>query len=395
MGEILMTGGSGGITSDDVTVVKAHILKGETALTADSNDEVIEGEMDVQSILSFNGAVYSSTAIMFTWQNPLKGPFSGVIIVGKTDGYPENVDDGTRYYKGYGSNVMASGISNAVVNGFVSNKTYYLKAFSYVSKNNIEWIHPDAFSCVEVIAKGIKTFTSSGEFTVPEGVGAIDIFGVGGGAGGGSGGNSRYGNGSGGGGGYTVTVKDVKVTPGQKIPVTIGNGGEAGIYNGSGNNGGAGGNTVVGNYLTAKGGGPGQGRNGSGNEGGSGGSGGGGGSYYAPGVTLCGGGNGGSNGGAGASSQGNVVYPGGNGQGRTTRAFGESNGTLYAGGGGGGGADYSGSGGSGGGGAGTNWNASGSGGNGNTNTGSGGGGGCSWYNGGAGGSGIAIIRWGY
>ena len=50
MGEILMTGGSGGITSDDVTVVKAHILKGETALTADSNDEVIEGEMDVQSI---------------------------------------------------------------------------------------------------------------------------------------------------------------------------------------------------------------------------------------------------------------------------------------------------------------------------------------------------------
>lgn len=395
MGEILMTGGGGGITSDDVTVVKAHILKGETALTADSNDEVIEGEMDVQSILSFNGAVYSSTAIMFIWQNPLKGPFSGVIIVGKTDGYPENVDDGTRYYKGYGSNVMASGISNAVVNGFVSNKTYYLKAFSYVSKNNIEWIHPEAFSCVEVIAKGIKTFTSSGEFTVPEGVGAIDIFGVGGGAGGGSGGNSRYGNGSGGGGGYTVTVKDVKVTPGQKIPVTIGNGGAAGIYNGSGNNGGAGGNTVVGNYLTAKGGGAGQGRNGGGNDGGSGGSGGGGGSYYAPGVTLCGGGDGGSNGGAGVNSHGNVVYLGGSGQGRTTRAFGESSGTLYSAGGGGAGADYSGRGGADGGGAGTNWNASGSGGNGNTNTGSGGGGGCSWYNGGTGGSGIAIIRWGY
>ena len=371
-----------------------HVLQGETFYSTNPKEK-LTGTMTVNSILSFNSAVYSSTAIMFTWQNPLKGPFSGVIIVGKTDGYPENVDDGTRYYKGYGSNVMASGISNAVVNGFVSNKTYYLKAFSYVSKNNIEWIHPDAFSCVEVIAKGIKTFTSSGEFTVPEGVGAIDIFGVGGGAGGGSGGNSRYGNGSGGGGGYTVTVKDVKVTPGQKIPVTIGNGGAAGIYNGSGNNGGAGGNTVVGNYLTAKGGGPGQGRNGGGNEGGSGGSGGGGGSYYAPNVILCGGGNGGSNGGAGASSQGNVVYLGGNGQGRTTRAFGESNGTLYAGGGGGGGADYSGSGGSGGGGAGTNWNASGSGGNGGTNTGGGGGGGCSWYNGGRGGAGIAIIRWGY
>lgn len=371
-----------------------HVLQGETFYSTNPKEK-LTGTMTVNSILSFDGAVYSSTAIMFTWQNPLKGPFSGVIIVGKTDGYPENVDDGTRYYKGYGSNVMPSGISNAVVNGFVSNKTYYFKAFSYVLKNNIEWIHPDVFSCVEVIAKGIKTFTSSGEFTVPEGVGAIDIFGVGGGAGGGSGGNSRYGNGSGGGSGYTVTVKDVKVTPGQKIPVIIGNGGAAGIYNGSGNNGGAGGNTVVGNYLTAKGGGPGRGRNGGGNEGGSGGSGGGGGSYYAPNVVLCGGGNGGSNGGAGASSEGNVVYPGGNGQGRTTRAFGESNGTLYAGGGGGGGADYSGSGGSGGGGAGTNWNAYGSGVNGNTNTGSGGGGGCSWNNGGAGGSGIAIIRWGY
>lgn len=371
-----------------------HVLQGETFYSTNPKEK-LTGTMTVNSILSFDGAVYSSTAIMFTWQNPLKGPFSGVIIVGKTDGYPENVDDGTRYYKGYGSNVMPSGISNAVVNGFVSNKTYYFKAFSYVLKNNIEWIHSDVFSCVEVIAKGIKTFTSSGEFTVPEGVGAIDIFGVGGGAGGGSGGNSRYGNGSGGGSGYTVTVKDVKVTPGQKIPVTIGNGGAAGIYNGSGNSGGAGGNTVVGNYLTAKGGGPGQGRNGGGNEGGSGGSGGGGGSYYAPNVILCGGGNGGSNGGAGASSQGNVVYSGGNGQGRTTRAFGESNGTLYAGGGGGGGADYSGSGGSGGGGAGTNWNAYGSGVNGNTNTGSGGGGGCSWNNGGAGGSGIAIIRWGY
>lgn len=371
-----------------------HVLQGETFYSTNPKEK-LTGTMTVNSILSFDGAVYSSTAIMFTWQNPLKGPFSGVIIVGKTDGYPENVDDGTRYYKGYGSNVMPSGISNAVVNGFVSNKTYYFKAFSYVLKNNIEWIHSDVFSCVEVIAKGIKTFTSSGEFTVPEGVGAIDIFGVGGGAGGGSGGNSRYGNGSGGGSGYTVTVKDVKVTPGQKIPVTIGNGGAAGIYNGSGNSGGAGGNTVVGNYLTAKGGGPGQGRNGGGNEGGSGGSGGGGGSYYAPNVILCGGGNGGSNGGAGASSEGNVVYSGGNGQGRTTRAFGESNGTLYAGGGGGGGADYSGSGGSGGGGAGTNWNTYGPAVNGNTNTGSGGGGGCSWNNGGAGGSGIAIIRWGY
>ena len=87
---------------------------------------------------------------------------------------------------------------------------------------------------------------------------------------------------------------------------------------------------------------------------------------------------------------------GGTGQGTTTRAFGEYEETLYAGGGGGHSTYGIAWGGSGGGGRGS-WNTnitgmieSWSGEAGATNTGGGGGGG-----GTAGGSGIAIIRWGY
>lgn len=42
---ILMAGGTGGATSDDVTATKAHVLQGYTALTSDSNDEPIQGTM--------------------------------------------------------------------------------------------------------------------------------------------------------------------------------------------------------------------------------------------------------------------------------------------------------------------------------------------------------------
>nr|DAS84048.1 MAG TPA: hypothetical protein [Caudoviricetes sp.] len=42
---ILMSGGVGGITSDDVTARREHVLQGYTALTADSDDEVAQGTM--------------------------------------------------------------------------------------------------------------------------------------------------------------------------------------------------------------------------------------------------------------------------------------------------------------------------------------------------------------
>ena len=42
---ILMSGGVGGVTSDDVTATKAHVLAGHKTVTFDSNDEIAEGTM--------------------------------------------------------------------------------------------------------------------------------------------------------------------------------------------------------------------------------------------------------------------------------------------------------------------------------------------------------------
>lgn len=43
---ILMAGGTGGVTSDDVTAKKVHVLQGYKTVTNDSNDEPIEGAME-------------------------------------------------------------------------------------------------------------------------------------------------------------------------------------------------------------------------------------------------------------------------------------------------------------------------------------------------------------
>ena len=43
---ILQQGGSGGITSDEVTASRAHVLKGYYTVTTDSDDEVVEGTIE-------------------------------------------------------------------------------------------------------------------------------------------------------------------------------------------------------------------------------------------------------------------------------------------------------------------------------------------------------------
>ncbi len=65
MGEILMTGGSGGGTgSDECTATLDHVLAGETAVTSDSNDEPGTGRMTVNSLLSFSVAAYSGRRVL-------------------------------------------------------------------------------------------------------------------------------------------------------------------------------------------------------------------------------------------------------------------------------------------------------------------------------------------
>ena len=52
---ILMAGGTGGVTSDDVTASKSHVLQGYKTVTTDSNDEVVEGTIQDRGVGNIDG----------------------------------------------------------------------------------------------------------------------------------------------------------------------------------------------------------------------------------------------------------------------------------------------------------------------------------------------------
>ena len=52
---ILMSGGVGGVTSDDVTASKAQVLQGYRTVTADSDDEIVEGTIIDRNYGNING----------------------------------------------------------------------------------------------------------------------------------------------------------------------------------------------------------------------------------------------------------------------------------------------------------------------------------------------------
>jgi len=218
-------------------------------------------------------------------------------------------------------------------------------------------------------------FKSSGTFKLTSDSPTIDVFLVGGGGGGGV--NHL---GGGGGGGYTKTYKNIPLTAGSEYSVTIGAGGTVGQR----------GETTKFSTYEVEGGYPGRGAYSDGDDiphGGNGGSGGGASEYGGA------AGDGGSDGGNGGSTGYGGGSLGGTGQGSTTRAFGEENGKLYAGGGGGGAhTDVGGSAGKGGDGGGASGSDVGPGYSAQPNTGGGGGGCKTWSQGGSGGSGIVIIR---
>ena len=390
-GESLLGSGNifikGGTLSEEVTAKRADVLKGKTTIMNDSADEIVEGTLEVQSIVNFNLSLYASETVMGAWQKPARGPYSGVTIVYRTDRYPNSATDGTIAYEGNGINFTKK---------LPAGTKHYFAAFSYMN-TNIGKIYSDVAAKAEFTTskvQGRQVFKSNGTFTVPTGCRNVQVFLVGGGGAGYCNyrGQGRSDNGGGGGGGYTNTTS-INVTPGQKINVIVGAGGS------SGNNWANAGGTSQFGSVTASGGGVGQFRNG-----GSGGSGGGGGGLPNPGS----GASNGEKGDDGKNTKWGIVSTGGSGQGRSTKDW---DGTLYSGGGGGGGGVTDGgrqgaAGGSGGGGRGCNggygkggWNA----GAGSPNTGGGGGGGggasssdgSSGGPGAAGGSGIVIVRWGY
>ena len=392
MGEILITGGSGGGTgSDECTATLDHVLAGETAVTSDSNDEPGTGRMKVNSLLSFNVAAYSGRRVLAKWQNPKAAagkPYSGVYIRYSTSGYPGKAG-GMQIYKGAGNNTASGAWSQQYLDMPNLNETYYFSTYPYVTCSAGELTGEVINAIVRTAGSFVATITNTKNYTIPEGYTMADIFCVGGGGGGGGGywfTKEQYQNGGGGGaGGYTATASNIGVAAGQILSCSIGGGGR-GNSSLSGT-GGTGGTTSVSRdgvvLCTANGGNGGYGAN-SGN-----------------------GGKGGSNGGDGGYNDmdsrpiiraGDNGYSDGRGtgsQGRTTRAWSEPSGTLYAGGGGGGGVSKSnpGAGGAGGGGAGGM--NDGNPGSANTGGGGGGGGGTIYgtgVGGGTGGSGVILIR---
>lgn len=392
MSDILFPISSGGGTgSDECTATLDHVLAGETAVTSDSNDDPGVGRMKVNSLLSFNVAAYSGRRVLAKWQNPAAAPgkpYSGVYIRYSTSGYPGKAG-GMQIYKGAGNNTASGAWSQQYLDMPNLNETYYFSIYPYVTCSAGELTGEVINAIIRTAGSFIATITNTKNYTIPEGYTMADIFCVGGGGGGGGGywfTKEQYQNGGGGGaGGYTATASNIGVAAGQILSCSIGGGGR-GNSSLSGT-GGTGGTTSVSRdgvvLCTANGGNGGYGAN-SGN-----------------------GGKGGSNGGDGGYNDmdsrpiiraGDNGYSDGRGtgsQGRTTRAWGEPSGTLYAGGGGGGGVSKSnpGAGGAGGGGAGGM--NDGNPGSANTGGGGGGGGGTVYgtgVGGGTGGSGVILIR---
>ena len=147
---------------------------------------------------------------------------------------------------------LASQSSGCVLSGFSAVGSNTTSNFTIRAKDAASNVTDRAFS-ISVLAPAYQTFTSSGTFTVPSGLTAVDVLVV---AGGGAGTSQHSG---GGGAGGLIYRPGFTVTPGATVTVTVGNGG-AGTDTGvsasptPGNRGNSGQDSVFGT-LTAKGGG--------------------------------------------------------------------------------------------------------------------------------------------
>ena len=183
-----------------------------------------------------------------------------------------------------GGTAVISGNATAVGTNTTSN--FVLRAVDNASNTSSR-----SFS-ITINAPVSQSFTSSGTFAVPSGVGAIEVLVVAGGGGGGNAPENDSGNSGGGGGGAgggLIFMPGYPVTPGGTVTVTVGSGGTPGSPENSRFNGGNGQDSAFGSpgdpglgqggVLTAKGGGGGGAATNSnpGEPGGSGGGGGGGG----------------------------------------------------------------------------------------------------------------------
>ena len=84
MEAILIKGGGGGVTSDDVTAKANDVLKGTSTLTSDSNDEVTEGTLELTGDAQAGDVLAGSTSIIQTHirnrQEPYRGTAKSLVV---------------------------------------------------------------------------------------------------------------------------------------------------------------------------------------------------------------------------------------------------------------------------------------------------------------------------
>lgn len=148
---------TGGATADDTKVLSSYTYWKDGVKRT--------GNLNVQSVVSFNVAQYSNLTLIASWARPVKGPWSGLRILCKQGGYPANVDDGTLFYEG-----SATSATKQLAAG-----TWYFRAWNYITTNHGR-LYGNYHSATDVNneIKGQQVFTSSGVFTVPTNVRTVD-----------------------------------------------------------------------------------------------------------------------------------------------------------------------------------------------------------------------------
>ena len=169
-----------------------------------------------KQITNLKPIVGMSQKIKLTWENPDDEKFAGVMIRYKEGSFPNSPEDGELF--------SDNKENSSEKDGFEDGKTYYIRAFAYTYKYtqkiyNLEENGAET-TATPFADHGNVTITESQEWIVPYNVEAIDLFLVGGGSAGETFKNTNYASPSkGGGSGYTRTIKNISVTPLEKINI--------------------------------------------------------------------------------------------------------------------------------------------------------------------------------
>lgn len=110
---ILLRGGTGGVSSDDVTASKAQVLQGYRTITSDSNDEVAEGEIVSVDTGANNFRINKSNAYgIDNWTEPSNPTFyidlpHGNAFYKRSDGHPHTCIDAEKLGNATADRVVA------------------------------------------------------------------------------------------------------------------------------------------------------------------------------------------------------------------------------------------------------------------------------------------------